>query len=353
MSTRALTYVFYNVHIRPGTKLVLLAIADTADDDGDNAWPSIATLARKASVHPRSVQRAINELVKLGLLTVVRGAGPPGTNYYRVHMPPLNAVTTAGPTGGAVHGHRVVRERRRADVPEDDDSPAEPGQIDAGEGTGPRDRSVDNHVDEVVDNVVDNPSRGVDTGVANRHPGELPGVTGRAQRGDISPRGGDTSATRTSQEPKNLTPARVRAKRHPSRAVDGLRRDDEGQSPELDARRVLTELGPGWSLSPAQVDALVPATLEALRCGWAVDELIPYLSARPDGVRSPVAVLTTRLRDAAGPTRRSRPGVPARARPPWCGDTTCDPDTRIRDPGDGPRSTLYRCPVCHPRAAHQ
>ena len=44
-------------------KMVLLVIADHASDDGTEAWPSQATIAKKASISIRTVQRAVNSLV--------------------------------------------------------------------------------------------------------------------------------------------------------------------------------------------------------------------------------------------------------------------------------------------------
>lgn len=65
------------------TLLVLLAIADFADDEG-NAYPAVNTLANKVRISPRSVQRAIQELVALGELQVLPQAGMRGCNLYRV-----------------------------------------------------------------------------------------------------------------------------------------------------------------------------------------------------------------------------------------------------------------------------
>lgn len=67
-------------------RLLLLAIADCADDEGDNAWPSVETLADKATCSERTVQRRIQVLEETGCLTVLRGAGRNGTHRYRVHM---------------------------------------------------------------------------------------------------------------------------------------------------------------------------------------------------------------------------------------------------------------------------
>jgi hypothetical protein len=76
-------------------KMVLLAIADAADDDGANAWPSVATLARKASVTPRRVQQVITALVHRGLLTVDPQAG--GVRHMRHdRRPNLYAISLDG-----------------------------------------------------------------------------------------------------------------------------------------------------------------------------------------------------------------------------------------------------------------
>ena len=56
-------------------KMVLLIIADHASDDGTEAWPSQATIATKASISVRTVQRAVNSLVAAGYLWMEKGAG--------------------------------------------------------------------------------------------------------------------------------------------------------------------------------------------------------------------------------------------------------------------------------------
>lgn len=51
----------------PTDKLVMLALADCANDEG-HCWPSIATIARKSGASERSVQRAIRRAEEAGLL---------------------------------------------------------------------------------------------------------------------------------------------------------------------------------------------------------------------------------------------------------------------------------------------
>lgn len=56
-------------------KMVLLIIADHASDDGTEAWPSQATIAAKASISIRTVQRAVNSLVEAKYLWMAKGQG--------------------------------------------------------------------------------------------------------------------------------------------------------------------------------------------------------------------------------------------------------------------------------------
>ena len=63
--------------------LVLLAIADNANDDGI-CWPSIETIARKARTTLRTVFDTLKSLETTKRLEVTRGKGPKGTNVYRL-----------------------------------------------------------------------------------------------------------------------------------------------------------------------------------------------------------------------------------------------------------------------------
>lgn len=76
-------------------KVVLIGIASHADRSGDNAWPSIETLAGYAHVDGRSVQRAINALIDMGLVMrevngggLARMADHMRPNLYRLSMVP-------------------------------------------------------------------------------------------------------------------------------------------------------------------------------------------------------------------------------------------------------------------------
>ena len=60
----------WEMELPTSEKMVLLVIADHADDQGENAWPSMATIARKASLSERQAQRLVKSLTKSGLLQV-------------------------------------------------------------------------------------------------------------------------------------------------------------------------------------------------------------------------------------------------------------------------------------------
>lgn len=65
--------------------LMLLAIADFADDDG-NAYPAVGTLAEKCRMKPRNAQTILATLRGAGELEVRENEGPRGTNLYRITL---------------------------------------------------------------------------------------------------------------------------------------------------------------------------------------------------------------------------------------------------------------------------
>jgi hypothetical protein len=81
-----MTWLWENSPASGTDLLVMLAIADNADDTGGNAWPSMRTLARKCRISERSVQRAIRSLQAAGLLMIEENAGRSGTHRFTVDM---------------------------------------------------------------------------------------------------------------------------------------------------------------------------------------------------------------------------------------------------------------------------
>lgn len=85
MSVRIWATVWTSSRHSGSELLMLLALADFADDEG-LAYPSIATLARKCRMSTRNVNLILAQLRKGGELEVRQNAGPNGANVYRIRM---------------------------------------------------------------------------------------------------------------------------------------------------------------------------------------------------------------------------------------------------------------------------
>lgn len=93
MSIWAVNWAFHTEVAPPVHKLVLVALANFADDE-DLAWPHVETLAGMASVSTRTVQRALKALEEAGLIERSMGlaAGARGglrrtNSVYRLNVP--------------------------------------------------------------------------------------------------------------------------------------------------------------------------------------------------------------------------------------------------------------------------
>ena len=86
MSVKVMSWVWDHSRAKGAQRLVLLAVADHANDDGLDAFPSLARLARKTGMTERGVHKAIGALVALGELQVTAGGGRGRSNRYRVLM---------------------------------------------------------------------------------------------------------------------------------------------------------------------------------------------------------------------------------------------------------------------------
>jgi DNA-binding transcriptional ArsR family regulator len=67
MSIEALNWAWEQPVAKAATKLVLLALADHSNADGE-CWPSMKRVAERSDISPRHVSRAVDELVELGLV---------------------------------------------------------------------------------------------------------------------------------------------------------------------------------------------------------------------------------------------------------------------------------------------
>lgn len=83
MSFKVTNWVWARSESRNGARLVMLALADRADDDG-LAWPSIEDLAERTKLSRRAVQKGIAALVEDGELKVENGGGRHKRNRYQI-----------------------------------------------------------------------------------------------------------------------------------------------------------------------------------------------------------------------------------------------------------------------------
>jgi helix-turn-helix protein len=81
MSVHFTSPVWKNSPQTGSTLLILLALADMANDEGF-CWPSIKTLAERARMQPRNVQVILQKLIVAGELDVQYGNGPKTPNGY-------------------------------------------------------------------------------------------------------------------------------------------------------------------------------------------------------------------------------------------------------------------------------
>lgn len=105
MSVRTMARVWEGSRHGGSELLMLLALADFADDDG-RAYPSISTLAAKCRTKPRYAMVLLDSLSASGELKVLKGQGPMGrggrTNLYRIVFETLNSKADEVVNGNAL-----------------------------------------------------------------------------------------------------------------------------------------------------------------------------------------------------------------------------------------------------------
>lgn len=87
MSGKVTGWVLENSPATGVGRLVLIVLADHANSDGRNAWPSVPRIAHEARCSQSSVHRVLRELEASGEI-VREGIGPHGCVQYRVTMTP-------------------------------------------------------------------------------------------------------------------------------------------------------------------------------------------------------------------------------------------------------------------------
>ena len=103
MSLEAYRDVWEHSKAKGTARLILLALADHADENGV-AWPSLSRLAKYANVHVSNVSKNISRLIEMGEIsrvgTVPSGKGKPGTKY-KIITPRQRGIIKSKPSGVA------------------------------------------------------------------------------------------------------------------------------------------------------------------------------------------------------------------------------------------------------------
>jgi hypothetical protein len=100
MSIRVMSKVWENSQQKGTALLLLLAIADYANDDGE-AWPAIETLAKKIRMSERYTHLLVTSLIQAGELSVKIQAGKKGCNLFTVGGEARLTLKPASPGGEA------------------------------------------------------------------------------------------------------------------------------------------------------------------------------------------------------------------------------------------------------------
>ena len=90
MSVTVMSLVFYADGLTPSQKLVLLAMADHANDYGKSIYPAVRRLEIKTGLSERTVQSTLKELRdELKLITITNPASQHKANEYEIDLQKL------------------------------------------------------------------------------------------------------------------------------------------------------------------------------------------------------------------------------------------------------------------------
>jgi hypothetical protein len=102
VSVKIMSLVWDRTDLSQAETLVLLALADRADDDG-RCWPSIAGVAERARMTERSVQRVMRVMQERGFVAIEKGGGRK-TNHYAINVEQLRGDIASPPN----HPRQIV-----------------------------------------------------------------------------------------------------------------------------------------------------------------------------------------------------------------------------------------------------
>ncbi|QBX35158.1 helix-turn-helix domain-containing protein [Paracoccus liaowanqingii] len=130
MSIRLMNKVFDSETLGPTERLIMLALADHADDSG-RCYPSIHRLCKRTGLGERSVQSNIKKLSDRGYLKKILGAGRRNANVYVVYPNPAADAPPQHmhPAADAPRTPQQMRANPAADAPKPSGTTIEPSDV--------------------------------------------------------------------------------------------------------------------------------------------------------------------------------------------------------------------------------
>lgn len=151
MSVHVTSWVLRNSRATLGTRLVILALADYADDNGGSCWPSVRTICRDTLLSERQVQYALRSLEQMGEITVEQKGGGRRSTMYRIVMPGVQNLHPSENGRGAMDCTPEVQPV----APDPSVEPPEEQDLAAAPRDGHRSKPTREQRDEVWDTLTD------------------------------------------------------------------------------------------------------------------------------------------------------------------------------------------------------
>lgn len=128
MSLAAMSWAFARKGLRPIEKVVLLVLADFANDDGE-CWPGQASIAERADVSDRTVRTVLVALEEQGVLRREERRRPDGyrsSDFYQLQISPEGFSGEVDLTGKDQQSHRKLRAAQEPSVEPSVNTPPTP-----------------------------------------------------------------------------------------------------------------------------------------------------------------------------------------------------------------------------------
>jgi DNA-binding transcriptional ArsR family regulator len=326
----------------PTRKLVLLALADEAGDDGKNAMPSVKTLARRACVDTSTVKRHLKALEKEGL--IAEGDQTKAARYRADRRPKVWDLDMTKSRDEDTPDRRHVPTRAPKNPRNQFSPPAEATGSDSGRVTAVLPEPVTS--DDARGGIMhpresDDVSRG---GIMHpRHEGAHDGAYGGAYEGASMP-----------YDPRDPYNPRTRDDDEPLRGDSSaaVEKPSAARRPNFDGRATVRQLADSlvqaqarsivWDLTDDEYDQLHAAILDA----GDTQPFVDYALSQDASLPAPGVRASAYVRAWLGLHHPSRPGAGSTApsRPDWCG--TCESaGYRFTEDDQG---RAVRCPRCNP-----